>query len=78
MVPGTNFGQWYWLGRPPGKAMCEKCVKLDVRIEDYRALAKNTLDGRALAALGSLIEECEAEKIELHPEGGTLGDNGLP
>jgi hypothetical protein len=47
--------------------MCEKCVKLDVRIDDYRTLAKHTYDQRARAALGSLIEECEAEKVALHP-----------
>ena len=47
--------------------MCEKCVKLDIRANDYRSLARLTADKRALGALNSLIKECEAEKVALHP-----------
>jgi hypothetical protein len=53
---------------PSGPAMCEKCVKLDNRIAHYRDLAMQMDDPQALAAIASLIGECEAQKLALHPE----------
>jgi hypothetical protein len=53
--------------------MCEKCVSLDDRIAHYRDLARQLADPQALAAIDSMVRECKAEKIALHPEGENSG-----
>jgi hypothetical protein len=47
--------------------MCDKCDKLDVRIERYRKLAKAITDRLTLDAIANRIKEMEAQKAQLHP-----------
>jgi hypothetical protein len=50
--------------------MCEKCVELDKKIEQYRALARKVTNQPTLDAIAVLIKKMEARKAALHPEGG--------
>jgi hypothetical protein len=52
------------------EAMCEKCVELDKKIEQYRALARKVTDQPTLDAIDVLIKKMETRKAALHPEGG--------
>jgi hypothetical protein len=49
--------------------MCERCVELDAKIEHYQKLARMISDQRILDVIAKTIEEANAEKAVLHPEG---------
>ena len=58
-------------GAPFGKrrrAVCEKCVQLDSKIEHYRVLASRLSDQPLLDGIKELIERMQAQKLALHPE----------
>jgi hypothetical protein len=48
--------------------MCEKCIILDAKIDQYRLLAFRMTDEPLLDELNKLIERLQAEKAALHPE----------
>jgi hypothetical protein len=50
--------------------LCEKCVELDKKIGQYRALARTVTDRPTLDAIDVLIKKIETRKAALHPEGG--------
>jgi hypothetical protein len=50
--------------------MCEKCAELDLKIEQYRALARRITDQLTLDGIALLIKRMEARKAALHPENG--------
>jgi hypothetical protein len=50
--------------------MCEKCVKLDSKIE--RLQASRVSDQSTLDGIKELIERMQAQKAALHPEEGAL------
>jgi hypothetical protein len=48
--------------------MCEKCVKLDSKIDHYRFLASRLTDQLTIDGIKQLIERIQAQKAEIHPE----------
>jgi hypothetical protein len=48
--------------------MCEKCVKLDSKIDHYRILADRITDQLTIDGIKQLIERMQAEKAVLHPD----------
>ena len=50
------------------KAMCEKCVELDGKIEHYERMASKTTDPDLLDGIQKLIKRMKALKALLHPE----------
>jgi hypothetical protein len=48
--------------------MCDKCVELDKKLEQYRRLASSITDQLTVDRLNKLIREMVAEKAKLHPE----------
>jgi hypothetical protein len=48
--------------------MCEKCVEIDGKIENYRGIASRITDEAMLRGIKVLIERARARKAELHPE----------
>jgi hypothetical protein len=49
--------------------MCAKCVEIDKRIEHFKKLHERLLEAQTLRSIEILIEELEAKKASLHPEG---------
>ena len=49
--------------------MCEKCIPLDRALGNFKRLQKTVDDRAALAMIGIAIDDLEAEKAFLHPEG---------
>jgi hypothetical protein len=49
-------------------AMCEKCVKLDSKIDHYRFLASRLTDQLTIHGIKQLIDRIQAEKAALHPD----------
>jgi len=56
--------------------MCEKCKEIDIKIEHYRRLAERVPDPLLTEGVAKLIEEMEAEKADLHPDGATTSGFG--
>jgi hypothetical protein len=52
------------------RAVCEKCVQLDSKIEHYRLLASRVTDHPLLEAIKELIERMQAQQLALHTEQG--------
>jgi hypothetical protein len=48
--------------------MCEKCIKLDDKIDHYKRLARMITDEQFLYGMMQGIERAKAEKAALHPE----------
>jgi hypothetical protein len=48
--------------------MCEKCVELDKRLEQYRRLAASITDQLTIDRLNKAIKDTVAEKAKLHPD----------
>jgi hypothetical protein len=48
--------------------MCEKCVKIDGKIEQYQLIASRTTDQALLDGIAELVKRLNAEKDALHPE----------
>jgi hypothetical protein len=48
--------------------MCEKCVKLDEKIEHYRGMTLAIGDQLTVEQIKALIEDLQAQKAVLHPE----------
>ena len=48
--------------------MCDKCIELDKKLEQYRRLASSITDQLTIDRLNKLIKEMVAEKAKLHPE----------
>ena len=48
--------------------MCDECVKLDKKIDHYRALMVRVTDQLTNEGIGKLIEEMKAQKAALHPQ----------
>jgi hypothetical protein len=48
--------------------MCQKCIKLDGKIEHYRQLAARVGDPFLTEGVSKLIEDMEAQKAAFHPE----------
>jgi hypothetical protein len=57
--------------------MCEECQEIDIKIEHYRRLAERVPDPMLAEGVGRLIEEMEAQKAELHPDGTTGGGQSV-
>jgi FAD/FMN-containing dehydrogenase len=55
-------------GKGRMKAMCEKCVELDGKIEHYQRLFSRITDQLTLDGIKKLIEQMQAQKAALHPE----------
>ncbi|WP_164936763.1 hypothetical protein [Bradyrhizobium vignae] len=54
--------------------MCERCAKLDEKIEHCRAIASRITDQFTGVALENLVLQYEAEKLALHPKPDTSGE----
>jgi hypothetical protein len=48
--------------------MCEKCEKLDERIEHYERIRANIGDQLTVDRIKELVAQMKAEKAALHPE----------
>lgn len=48
--------------------MCEKCKRLDRKLDHYERLSRMLLDERAIESLRGLIEQYQADKKALHPD----------
>jgi hypothetical protein len=48
--------------------MCDKCVELDSKIENYQRLSSGITDKRMLDGIKELIEALKAQKAALHPK----------
>jgi hypothetical protein len=51
-----------------GRAMCEKCVEIDEKIEHYQRLSSGVTDQPTLDGIKELIAEMSARKAALHPD----------
>jgi hypothetical protein len=49
--------------------MCSKCVEINEKIDHFKDLGTRILDPQTRRSLDILIEELEAKKVALHPEG---------
>jgi hypothetical protein len=48
--------------------MCDKCVELDKKLEQYRRLASSITDQLTIDRFNKLIRDTVAEKAKLHPD----------
>jgi hypothetical protein len=48
--------------------MCDKCDKLDKKIEHYQSLMAMVPDPLTVERVEELIKQMQAQKVELHPE----------
>jgi hypothetical protein len=48
--------------------MCDKCNKLDKKIEHYETMLVSIGDRVTVERLMALVEELQAQKAALHPE----------
>jgi hypothetical protein len=48
--------------------MCEQCVEIDKKIEDYQRMVARITDQPFLDGIKVLIERMQARKVALHPE----------
>lgn len=48
--------------------MCEKCIELDRKIEQYRRVASSMTDQLTIDRINRLIKDTLAEKARLHPD----------
>ena len=48
--------------------MCDKCVELDGKIEQYQRMAFRITDQAMLDGIRELIERMKAERAALHPD----------
>ena len=48
--------------------MCDECVKLDQKIENYRRMIVRVSDPLTTEAVERLIKGIQAQKAALHPE----------
>jgi hypothetical protein len=48
--------------------MCDKCVEIDKKIEQYRRIASSIMDQLTIARINTLIKDTVAEKAKLHPD----------
>jgi hypothetical protein len=48
--------------------MCEKCIELDRKIEQYRRVASSMTDQLTIDRINRLIKDTLAEKAGLHPD----------
>jgi hypothetical protein len=49
-------------------AMCQRCVELDAKIDEWRRMASGVNDKTAKGLIHYEIEMAEREKVALHPE----------
>jgi hypothetical protein len=48
--------------------MCDKCVKLDKKIEHYETMIVSIGDRVTVDRLMAMVENLQRQKAELHPE----------
>ena len=48
--------------------MCDRCVKLDGKIEHYQRMASRITDQAMLDGIKELIEQAKVQNDALHPE----------
>jgi hypothetical protein len=48
--------------------MCEKCVEIDHKIEQYARIARSVTDQLTLDRIKSAVVEMTAKKVALHPQ----------
>jgi hypothetical protein len=48
--------------------MCDKCIELDKKLEQYRRLASSITDQLTIDRINKLIKDTAAEKAKLHPD----------
>ena len=48
--------------------MCDKCIELDKKLEQYRRLASSIADQLTIDRINKLIKDTVAEKAKLHPD----------
>jgi hypothetical protein len=48
--------------------MCDKCVELDKKLEQYRRIASSIMDQLTIDRLNRLIRDTVAERAKLHPD----------
>jgi hypothetical protein len=48
--------------------MCEQCVEIDKKIENYQRLASRITDQPTIDGIKGLIEQLQAQKLAFHPE----------
>jgi hypothetical protein len=46
--------------------MCDKCVEIDSKLEQYRRIASSITDELTIARINKLIKDTVAEKAKLH------------
>jgi hypothetical protein len=48
--------------------MCDKCIELDKKLEQYRRIASSITDQLTIDRLNKLIRDTVAERAKLHPD----------
>jgi hypothetical protein len=48
--------------------MCDKCIELDKKLEQYRRLASSITDRLTIDRLKKAIKDTVAERAKLHPD----------
>jgi hypothetical protein len=48
--------------------MCDKCVEIDKKLEQYRRIASSITDPLTISRINELIKDTAAERAKLHPE----------
>jgi hypothetical protein len=50
--------------------MCDKCIELDKKLEQYRRLASSITDRLTIDRINKLVKDTAADKAKLHPDHG--------
>jgi hypothetical protein len=48
--------------------MCDKCIEIDKKLEQYRRIASSITDQLTIARINQLIKDTAAAKAKLHPD----------
>jgi hypothetical protein len=48
--------------------MCDQCLELDKKIEQYERIARSINDQLTIDRLKKMVEQMKALKVTLHPE----------
>jgi hypothetical protein len=56
------------LAAKKGRAMCDKCVEIDKKIEHFHRIAARMTDKPLLDGIRELVDQAKMQKATLHPE----------
>ncbi len=66
--PAVRLIELQSLSADVNRPMCQRCVELDSKIEQYKRIAGSITDQLTLERINELVKRMTAEKAALHPE----------